>query len=206
MELDNEMEIVLEAEPNALKSIFSRDIVFNNDTAVISFCQKKIHALLFVELAEAKNDLEDSDQQFRRIIWRGDLMPTPHGNRIMQKGDVRVIEIGAKCRNDEELENDVDFNEKCSKMIVLQSKLISRNDAEQLVINMKNAHNVQDTNYALTGPSTESSIRSPLKGGCDNCVTWVKRMLGSINISTEATAMNRFFTNSAAYAAGFNKQ
>lgn len=199
-------QIKLEIESDGLKSIFNNEIVFSKKSAVISLCQKKIHALLFVELAEDVNDSENIDQPFQRIIWRGDLMPTPHGNRIMQKGDIRLVEIGANCQCDQKLEKDVNFIEKCSKMVLLQSHLVDRNSAEQLIINMKNAHDIQDTSYSLTGPSTESSIRAPLMGGCDNCVTWVKRMLGSINISIETSALNKFYANSAAYVAGFNKK
>ncbi|XP_037034313.1 uncharacterized protein LOC119082476 [Bradysia coprophila] len=198
--------IQVDSESNGLKSIFNKDIVFSKESAVISMCQKKIHALIFVELAEDANDSENIDQPFRRIIWRGDLMPTLHGNRIMQKGDVRLVEIGANCQSDQELEKDEVFNEKCSKMVLLQSHLVSRNSAEQLIINMKNAHDIQDTSYSLTGPSTESSITAPLKGGCDNCVTWVKRMFGSINISIKTRAISKFYANSSAYAAGFNNK
>lgn len=207
MEQEDEVQILLEAEPNALRSIFNRDTVFRKDSAVVSLCQKKIHALLFVELAVEINDCEDHDQQLQRVIWRGDLMPAPDGNFIMQKGVVEVIEIGAKCRNDKELEKDEDFIEKCSKVIVLQSHLISRIDAVRLIGRMKDERDKEDTNYSLGGPSTESSIRSPLKGDCDNCFTWVRKMLKDLDIGIEVDPLAhiKFGANIAACMTGLKK-
>lgn len=141
----------------------------------------EIHAIIIIEI------MDDG-----REIYKADFNPTSGGNKICQKGEVRLIRIAEDAQNDDEIQKSIDYLKSTRQITLQHSWKVNVNKAEELYNIIKEEKDKQNDNYSLVGESCESSVSGKLRpssGDFHNCVTWVRRMLKKAELNIDEKSL-----------------